>query len=148
MGETTVTTNVHTGITTEPLDQQSITALVDRREHGAVITFVGNVRNHDSEADGEVVALEYSAHPDAETILHDVITQHVRAHSSEIAIAAYHRVGTLSVGETALLVCISAAHRDNLFDLCQKIVEDIKAQVPIWKKQFTSTGGAVWVGIS
>ncbi len=135
------------GISEKKLEQSEIELLVSDPSFGAVVTFVGKVRNHDPEATGEVITLEYSAHPDAENILRDIIQEFV-SQFPQLRFAAFHRIGTLNVGDSALVVCVAAAHRGETFDVCQRIVEEIKLRVPIWKKQNTASGESAWVGMS
>lgn len=133
-----------------PLDRDALEARLLGDEIGAVVSFVGQVRNHDPEAEDTVVALEYSAHPDAEAILTDVVQQVVADQGSlpnSVRVAVAHRIGRLQVGDAALIVCVAAAHRTETFELCRDIVEQIKARVPIWKKQLTVNGAGSWVGI-
>lgn len=138
-------------IVESPLDRDEVEALLLGDEMGAVVSFVGRVRNHDPEAQGEVVALEYSAHPDAEAVLAELLrefTQARREGSNPVRVAAVHRIGRLAVGDAALIVSVAAAHRTDTFELCRDLVEEIKARVPIWKKQLTAAGAGAWVGIA
>lgn len=143
----TMTVTSFSGISEKPLDQNQIEQMVTDATFGAVVSFVGQVRNHDPEASGEVITLEYSAHPDAAEILAELV-QKFSAQNPLMRIAAFHRIGTLNVGDSALIVSIAAAHREDLFDVCKNIVEEIKARVPIWKKQHTASGESHWVGMS
>lgn len=135
------------GISEQVLNQAAIEELVADPACGAVVSFVGRVRNHDPEATGEVLTLEYSAHPDAERTLANIITEFSET-NPHLRIAAFHRIGTLGVGDSALVVCVTASHRTDTFVACRDIVEQIKLRVPIWKKQHTASGEAVWVGMS
>lgn len=141
-------------VTHEPLDRILLESAVRSQSAGACITFAGVVRNHDPAAAGEVGRLDYSAHPDATDYLQLIIAEANRLHAhpdDEIAhpvrIAAAHRIGSLAVGDEALILVASSAHRTEAFRACSEVVERIKAEVPIWKKQFISNGGAHWVGI-
>jgi molybdopterin synthase catalytic subunit len=64
-----------------------------------------------------------------------------------VRVAAVHRIGHLDVGDLALFVSVASAHRAEAFDVCRAVVEDIKAEVPIWKKQQTAGGTSHWVGL-
>lgn len=137
-------------ITERPLLRELVERVVLGPEMGALVTFEGRVRNNDPEAEGAVHRLEYSAHPDAEITLSEILDEFSQdaAHpDGEVRIAAHHRIGSLHVGDVAIIVCVSAAHRANTFQICQQVVEHIKKRVPIWKKQF-SAGGVEWVGLS
>ncbi|MFD4294531.1 molybdenum cofactor biosynthesis protein MoaE [Rhodococcus sp. NPDC058505] len=130
-------------ISDRPLDAAAVDAAVAGPEHGAVVLFSGVVRNHD---EGQSVsALEYSAHPDAETFLRRCCEQ-VSAESG-LPVAAVHRVGPLAVGDLALVAAVAAPHRAEAFAACALLVERIKAEVPIWKRQHFDGGVTEWVGL-
>lgn len=130
-------------ISSEPLDPAAIDAAVEGPEHGAVVLFTGVVRNHD--AGQSVTALQYQAHPDAEEFLRhcceDVAT------ASGLPVAAVHRVGDLTVGDLALVAAVAAPHRAEAFATCAELVERIKREVPIWKRQHFTEGSSEWVGL-
>ncbi len=121
-----------------------IAAVTDPR-HGAIATFLGIVRNHDPSVEGEVTALEYSAHPDATRILAAICASH---DAPDVAIAVTHRVGLLRVGEAALVAAVASAHRRGALDTLGALVEQIKAELPIWKKEILADGSHTWVGIT
>lgn len=137
---------VHTAVTADPLDVTPHLAAVEGPAAGAVASFVGRIRNHDPEAEGEVAAIEYTHHPDADRLLGEIVARVVAEldPAGEAAVAASHRVGRLEVGDIALVCCVATAHRELAFALCPAIVEAIKAELPIWKRQFESSGRAVW----
>ena len=140
-------------VTEDELDAAELRAAVSAPDAGAVIMFEGVVRDHDPEAAGAVTRLEYTAHPDATTFLREVVAEaNVSVHNQldaeplPIRVAAAHRIGALDVGDVALVVAVSAAHRQEAFSVCSDVVEEIKARVPIWKLQYGSEGSH-WVGI-
>ncbi|HIZ99260.1 MAG TPA: molybdenum cofactor biosynthesis protein MoaE [Candidatus Janibacter merdipullorum] len=137
-------------ISTEPVDLPAMLASVDAPAHGAVASFVGQVRDHDPEADGEVVALRYTCHPDAQQFIEAVVTRTVAEHDPEgtTDVAATHRIGDLDVGDLALVVVVGSAHRDLAFTLCRAVVEAIKHELPVWKQQFEVDGSHAWSGMS
>lgn len=111
---------------------------------GAIATFVGTVRDHDPSVAGEVTALEYSAHPDALTVLEAICA---RSDGPDVAIAVTHRVGLLGVGEAAIVAAVASAHRREALDTLGVLVEHIKAELPVWKKEILADGSHTWVGI-
>ncbi|MBJ8338232.1 molybdenum cofactor biosynthesis protein MoaE [Antrihabitans sp. YC3-6] len=130
-------------ISSEPLDAAVVDAAVAGPEHGAVVVFTGVVRNHDG---GQAVSLlEYQAHPDAEKFLKTCCDD--VAASSGLPVAAIHRVGSLSIGDLALVAAVAAPHRAEAFAACAELVERIKHEVPIWKRQHFADGVSEWVGI-
>ncbi|AUH68179.1 MULTISPECIES: molybdenum cofactor biosynthesis protein MoaE [Gordonia] len=111
---------------------------------GATALFVGTVRDNDPDARGQVVELEYSAHPDSERILREIAE---RVDRPGVRIAVSHRVGRLPVGGVAIVAAVSSVHRGDAFDLDRDLVETVKAELPIWKKQIESDGSHTWVGL-
>ncbi|MFV0427156.1 MAG: molybdenum cofactor biosynthesis protein MoaE [Beutenbergiaceae bacterium] len=112
---------------------------------GAVASFVGTVRDHSPDASGEVVELHYSAHPSAATVIREV-AQQVASRYPGVRVAVSHRVGILKVGDAALVAAASDAHRGEAFEACRALVEEVKAQLPVWKKQVVADGSHTWVG--
>jgi molybdopterin synthase catalytic subunit len=118
--------------------------LVSHQAAGAVVGFVGMIRDHDNGR--QVVKLEYSAHPSAANVIADVVAE-VAAESPETrAVAASHRIGVLQIGEAALVVAVAADHRQAAFATCAQLVDAIKARLPVWKHQFFADGTEEWVG--
>jgi len=130
-------------ISAEPIDPAAVDAFVLSPENGAVVSFQGIVRDHDD--DRTVTALDYQAHPDAERFLHECC-QHV-ADRTGLRVAAIHRTGPLLIGDIALVAAVAAPHRAEAFAACAELVEQIKKQVPIWKRQHFPTGSSEWVGL-
>jgi len=118
------------------------TALADPAA-GGVTVFLGAVRDHDR--DHGVVGLSYSAHPTALQRLAEVSEQ-VAARHDVFAVAAVHRVGDLDIGDAAVVVGASAAHRGEAFDACRDLIDTLKESVPIWKHQRFADGSDEWVG--
>ncbi len=129
-----------------PLDVAAHLAAVASPHAGAVATFVGTVRDHDPGADGEVVALEYSAHPDASAVL-VAIAGEFAGREGVLGLAVSHRVGSLSVGDPAIVACVATAHRALAFEVCRDLVERVKAELPVWKRQVEADGSHTWVGL-
>lgn len=130
-------------VTDSPIDERAIRLAVDAPECGAVVVFHGVIRNHD-DRDG-VLSLDYSAHPEAEAILADVVR--AERERTGLRLAAWHRIGSLEIGDAALVAAASAAHRREAFDAIEALVERIKAEVPIWKRQHYEEGSSAWVGL-
>ena len=140
-------TAIHVDIRTEPLSVDALLARVADPTAGGTAVFLGTVRDHTPEAPGaQVTALEYEAHPEAIDRLREV-AEKVGASHHVIALAAEHRVGRLEVGEAAVVVVASAAHRAEAFDACRALIDTLKAEVPIWKREGFADGTHTWVGI-
>jgi molybdopterin synthase catalytic subunit len=126
-----------------PLSVDEVLAAVEDPAAGGVVSFTGLVRSSDGGRD--VTALEYSAHPSALAVMTDVVAGIGNA-PGVVAVAALHRVGLLEIGDVAVVVAASAGHRDEAFAACRRLIDEIKAQVPIWKHQRFADGSQEWVG--
>ncbi|MCL9793704.1 molybdenum cofactor biosynthesis protein MoaE [Frankia sp. AgKG'84/4] len=126
-----------------PLSVDECLAAVLLPDVGGIALFVGSVRNHDD--DRPVTDLAYEAHPRSVAEIERVAAE-VAAAEPVRAIAVTHRVGHLQVGELAVVVAVGAAHRAEAFAACRRLIDDIKAQVPIWKHQIFEDGSTEWVG--
>ena len=125
-----------------PLDLAEIQALVADERAGAVVSFSGNVRDHDHGRD--VVALTYEGHPTAEAVLKDVAAE-IDDRFDVIALAVAHRVGALEICEAALIAVVATAHRGEAFAACSALVDLTKERLPVWKHQVFSDGTDEWV---
>lgn len=111
---------------------------------GGIALFVGTIRADD---DGRAVqGLGYTAHPSAADALRDVAAA-VAARHDVVAVAAVHRTGHLDVGEIAVVVAVSAAHRGTAFEAARDLIDTLKTTVPIWKLQEFTDGASEWVGL-
>ena len=135
---------VYASISESPLDRAAIEAFVLTAADGAVVTFEGVIRDHDHGSG--VSALDYEAHPDAETFLREVCAE--IAAESGLRVAAAHRIGHLVVGDVALIASVAAPHRADAFAACARLVDLIKQRVPIWKRQHLDDGVSEWVGLA
>jgi molybdopterin synthase catalytic subunit len=115
---------------------------VDDAAAGAVVTFAGVVRDHDRGR--SVAGIEYVGHPSAPRVLGEVVADVVAAHSVD-AVAVSHRLGALGIGEAALVVAVSAAHRQEAFAAAAAMVDEVKHRLPVWKHQHFTDGTDEWV---
>jgi molybdopterin synthase catalytic subunit len=138
-----VTELVRVEVTEKPLVPAEFEAAVSRRAAGAVVSFAGVVRDHDQ---GRTVQeLTYEGHPSAAEVLGTVVAD-VATRCPELqAVAVGHRVGPLAIGDAALVVAVACAHRGAAFDACRQLVDEVKAQLPVWKHQLFGDGTDEWV---
>jgi molybdopterin synthase catalytic subunit len=115
---------------------------VTERRAGAVVSFQGVVRDHDHGR--SVVRLDYEGHPTAEKVLREVAAE-IAADPDVFAVAISHRVGSLRIGDVALVAAVSTAHRAAAFAACARLVDEAKARLPIWKHQIFDDGTDEWV---
>ncbi|MBA3781551.1 MAG: molybdenum cofactor biosynthesis protein MoaE [Nocardioides sp.] len=126
-----------------PLDVAEVIAALDDAESGGLTLFVGRVRDHDH---GKGVdGLDYSAHPTALDKLREV-AEKIAVEYDVQGVAAVHRIGTLAVGDIAVIVATTAAHRGDAFEASRALIDTLKAEVPVWKHQRFDDGSDEWVG--
>lgn len=124
------------------LDAGQLQDLVVGPGHGALTVFHGVVRDHQ---DGHpVTSLEYTAYLSmAEAALEDII--HEAQERWQVRVEVRHRIGRLAVGDTSVIVAAAGAHRDESFMACRHVIDEVKARVPIWKRERYADGRDVWV---
>src|SRR3954454_7359788 len=130
-------------LTREPIDHAALTEQVRGPNCGAMITFLGTVR--DLTGDKITVALDYEAYPGmAEKKLAEIEAD-VRGRWPVGEIAMIHRLGHMTVGEVSVAVAVSCPHRADAFDACRHAIDRLKELVPIWKKEQWADGSTEWV---
>ena len=134
---------VRSALGSDPLDVAAHEAAVAHPAAGAVVSFAGVVRDHDGGRG--VTRLFYEAHPSAAAVLEEVAME-IGKDPSVYAVAVSHRIGKLAVGDVALAAAVSTAHRAEAFALCARLVDEVKARLPVWKHQLFVDGSDEWVG--
>ncbi len=129
-------------ITEQSISADEVIARLADPAIGAVVTFVGVVRGN---TDGrETLYLDYEAYPEmAEQVLAQIGAEIQARWPDVLQTAIVHRVGRLDVGETAVVIALSAAHRQQMFDALHYAIDRIKEIAPIWKKEVWADG-AEW----
>jgi molybdopterin synthase catalytic subunit len=128
--------NMHVRVTEEPLSLEKLVGLVGRDTAGAIVSFQGTTR--------DVERLEYEAYREmAEERIGAIVSEVVERHDLEAA-AAEHRIGTVSRGLSSVIVTVAAVHRDEAFAAAREIIDRIKSEAPIWKKEVEG-GDERWV---
>lgn len=131
-------------LVSQPIDIPSLAAALDNPAAGAVVTFDGRVRNHNA---GQAVShLEYQAYPALAISTGQRILEEEAARHGLLAVQAAHRTGPLAIGEAAVWVGVVSAHRGAAFDGARAIMERLKYELPVWKKETYADGRTEWVG--
>jgi molybdopterin synthase catalytic subunit/molybdopterin converting factor small subunit len=126
-----------------PLSLETAVDEVRAEEAGAVATFVGTTRRRSRDRD--VVYLEYEAYEGmAEQVMEDLADELKRRHEL-CRVAIHHRVGRVEVGETSVVIAVSAPHRGAALTACREAIDELKVSVPLWKKE-VYVGGEEWIG--
>jgi MoaE-MoaD fusion protein len=130
-------------LSAEPLAVEEAVAEVRSDDAGAVATFVGTTRRRSR--DREVVYLEYEAYEGmAEKVMEDLAGELKHRHDlCEVAI--HHRIGRVDVGESSVVIAVSAPHRAAALAACREAIDELKVSVPLWKKEVYE-GGEEWIG--
>lgn len=127
----------------QPLDLAALARALDSASAGACVTFEGRVRNHNEGR--RVERLGYQAYASLARAEGERIVAEARARYAIEHAVCVHRVGTLSIGDVAVWVGVSAAHRDAAFAACRYVIDEIKRRVPIWKNEFYADGESGWL---
>ena len=131
-------------LTHDPIDAQALAADMHNQDAGAVSTFIGTVRA--DESDGRTIsALDYEAYEEMAQEQMEVIRKRAGEQFEILDAAIVHRLGKLNVGEASIAVVVVSAHRVAAFDACRWIVDAVKTDVPIWKKDVWADGTSSWV---
>jgi molybdopterin synthase catalytic subunit len=129
-------------VTDRPLDLDAMHRLVSDDRVGAIVSFSGNVRNHDH---GRAVAsLRYEGHPSAADVLREVADD-IASRFEIITLAVAHRIGPLAIGDAALVAAVGTAHRGEAYRACEALVDLTKERLPVWKHQIFDDGTDEWV---
>jgi molybdopterin synthase catalytic subunit len=127
-----------------PIDLDEALSSVKSSEAGAIDVFIGTTRNH---SDGrEVLSLEYEAYEPMAVRLMEAVGAEARRRWAIDRFAIVHRVGGVEVGDASVVIAVSAVHRREAFEACRYVIDALKRDIPIWKKEVFSDG-EVWVGI-
>ena len=132
-------------VTDKSISAADLAKLVSGNKSGAVVSFSGDVRNHDGGKD--VSTLTYEIHPSAEKVLKEIVAEvSNRFPVNDVAVA--HRYGDIAIGECAFAVAVSADHREAAFEACSALVNTVKDKLPIWKHQVFADGSDQWVNFA
>ncbi len=129
-------------LTDKPLDVQKAIAMVQEARAGAIDVFIGTVRNHTGQK--QVVALEFEAYEKMAMAELQKIIDQAHAKWPVLKVAIQHALGRKTIGELAVVIAVSAPHRNEAFLACRYVIDTLKKTVPIWKKEIFEDG-EVWV---
>ena len=130
-------------LTEQPVTLQDFFSFSPAKSCGAVASFVGIVRDHD---DGRRVRkLHYECYLSMADKMMAKLVAEAKERWDIQEVRVLHRVGTLEIGEVAVAIAVASAHRQEAFEACRFLMERIKKEVPIWKKEFYEDGGNEWV---
>ena len=129
-------------ITAAPLDSAAVAAALTGDADGAVVTFVGLVRNHNAGRD--VLWLDYEAYAPLANRVFTRIANEAAEHWPSVRLAVHHRIGRIEIGEASVVIAAASAHRADAFAACRYAIERIKQVAPVWKHEHFD-GGETWI---
>lgn len=134
---------VHADVQSDPIDPQQVLAHVGSDEDGAVLLFLGVVRNH---ADGRSVrGMHYESYETmASGVLREIADEAAERLGTD-RISVVHRTGELAIGEVSVAIAVSSPHRAESYDASRYVIEEIKKRLPVWKKERYVDGETSWV---
>ena len=128
-----------------PLSAQAAVEFVSAAQAGGISMFLGTTRAETSPGAQPLVALDYEAYP--EMVIEQLrdLARRAREKWPIIKLALLHRTGRVALGEPSVIIAVSTPHRGEAFDACQWLIDTLKAEVAIWKKEIWSDGSGTWV---
>ena len=140
-----MTPDVASCLTRNAIDVSALTREVEAPRVGAISTFIGVVRSENREDGAPLTALEYTAHEPMALAEMRRLSEEIAAAHAISAVRAVHLLGTLTIGEASVAVVVSAPHRAAALAACREIIERLKADAPIFKREIWQDGMATWV---
>jgi molybdopterin synthase catalytic subunit len=138
-----MTSGIHIELTNEPIDFAALTESVRSPMAGAVVLFLGTVR--EMTGDRRTIALDYEGYPDMARERMRAIAANACGRWPVVAAAIVHRLGHMELGDVSVAVAVSCPHRKDAFDAGRFLIDRLKEEVPIWKQENWADGSKEWV---
>jgi molybdopterin synthase catalytic subunit len=129
----------------EDLPVAAAIAFVADPSAGGIDVFLGTTRSEKSADGRELIALDYEAYEKMATEQMAALAKKVREKWPVIKLAMLHRVGQVSLGEPSVVIAVSTPHRADAFASCKFLIDELKRDIAIWKKEVWSDGSASWI---
>lgn len=134
---------IHAAVVHAPIDATELLGRVGAPEDGAVLLFLGTVRNH---ADGQSVdGMAYEAYEAMAAPVLEAIAGEAAERLGTDRVAVVHRVGELAIGEVSVAIAVSSPHRAQAYEASRYVIEEIKKRLPVWKHEHYTDGRSEWV---
>jgi MoaE-MoaD fusion protein len=130
----------------KPLSVSAATAFVTDPSAGGLAIFIGSTRSQKSNDTRSLVALDYEAYADMAVRQFADFDREARQRWPVVKLVVLHRVGRVPVAEPSVLIAVSTPHRSEAFEVCRWLIDTLKSQATIWKKEIWSDGETTWVG--
>lgn len=139
-----VSREIQAGLTREPLQPADPLAVVGHAETGGICIFAGTTRSETSPSGARLVALDYEAYEEmAHQQLHD-LARRARQRWPVARLVLLHRTGRVPVGEASVLIAVATPHRAEAFECCRWLIDTLKAELAVWKKEVWDDGVTTW----
>jgi molybdopterin synthase catalytic subunit len=132
-------------LTSDPLRVDQAIAFVTCPQAGGIAAFLGTTRAETNPAGAALAALDYEAYADMALAAMRSLAARARERWPITKLALLHRTGCVAVGEPSVLVAVSSGHRAEAFEACRWLIDTLKAEVPIWKREVWEDGSTTWV---
>jgi molybdopterin synthase catalytic subunit len=129
----------------EALDSAGALAHVADGRAGGIAVFLGTTRAENSATGHSLVALNYEAYPEMALAQMQDLARRARARWPILKLVLLHRVGSVPVGQPSVVIAVSTPHRAEAFDACRWLIDTLKSEVAIWKKEVWEDGSGTWV---
>ena len=132
-------------LTPDPLRAEAAIAFVTHPKAGGIGVFLGTTRAETSQTGVALAALDYEAYAGMALDAMRSLAARAREHWPIARVALLHRVGRVAVGEPSVVVAVSCGHRAEAFEASRWLIDTLKAEVPVWKKEVWADGSVTWV---
>jgi molybdopterin synthase catalytic subunit len=133
-------------LTVEPLDVAADVAAVADPHAGGIAVFLGTTRAEDAAGGRRLVALDYEAYPEMAGAQLLDLAERARRRWPVTRLVLRHRVGRVPLAEPSVLVAVATPHRAEAFEACRWLIDTLKSEAAIWKKEVWTDGSGRWVG--
>ena len=130
----------------KPLSVEDVVKFVTDAHAGGIDVFLGTTRAETSPSGQRLLALDYEAYAEMALARLKLLATDARKGWPITKIAILHRIGRVAVGEASVVIAVSCPHRAESFDACRFLIDQLKVDVPIWKKEIWADGTGTWVG--
>lgn len=132
-------------IIAEPLSLHVIVSLITDPHAGGIDVFLGTTRAEKSADGRDLVSLDYEAYEQMAIDRLQTLAKQARERWPIVNLAIHHRIGPVAVGEPSVIIAVSTPHRADAFEACRFLIDQLKVDVPIWKKEIWADGSGTWV---
>ena len=132
-------------LSAHPLDAQAAVTFTTHPSAGGIAVFLGTTRMEQTPDGRQLIALDYQAYPEMADAQMKDLARRCRERWLVLKLCLLHRTGTVAVGEPSVVIAVSTPHRAEAFEACHWLIDALKADVAVWKKEVWEDGPGTWV---